>query len=101
MVERRIYTKAFKESAVELYHSNSNEKTIKGVADGLGIIPANLSRWLRESQESQRKSIKAFSGQGNPRDEEVARLNREISDLRESNEILKKAMAFFVVKSPR
>ena len=101
MGKRRKYTKAFKESAIELYRSNSNEKTIQDVAEGLGIIPANLSRWLRESQESETKNIMVFPGQGNPRDEELAQLRKENKDLREANEILKKAMAFFVVSNPR
>jgi len=101
MGRRRIYTKEFKESAIELYRSNNNQKTIQEVADDLGIIPANLSRWLRESQEGKVKDLKIFPGQGNPRDEEMARLKKENADLREANEILKKAMAFFVVKNPR
>ena len=101
MGKRRKYTKEFKESAIELYRSNSNEKTIQDVAQGLGIIPANLSRWLRESQESETKKIKVFTGQGNPRDEELFQLRKRVADLEETNEILKKAMAFFVVKNPR
>ena len=101
MGKRRKYTKEFKESAIELYRSHSNEKTIQEVADGLGVIPANLSRWLREGQESKSKNIKAFPGQGISRDEEVTRLKKRVADLEETNEILKKAMAFFVVKNPR
>ena len=99
MEKRRLYTKEFKESALELYHNSG--KTAKEIAEGLGINPENLYRWLRESKEGEAKGIKAFPGQGNPRDEEVARLKKENADLRETNEILKKAMAFFVVKNPR
>ena len=44
--------------------------------------------------------MKAFTGQGVP-DEEVARLRRENLDLRETNEILKKAVAIFSVKENR
>jgi len=101
MRKRREYTKQFKESAIDLYRRNSEEKTPKDVAEELGISTENLRRWLRESQESEEKSIRAFPGQGNPRDEEMARLKKENADLRETNEILKKAMAFFVVKNPR
>ena len=92
MGRRRIYTKEFKESALDLYHSSG--KSAKEVADDLGINPENLSRWLRESREGESGKLKA-------RDEEVARLKKENADLRETNEILKKAMAFFVVKNPR
>ena len=99
MGRRRLYTKEFKESAMELYHSSG--KSAEEVAEGLGIHPANLTRWLRECRGDGGKNIRVFPGQGNPRDEEVARLKKENADLRETNEILKKAMAFFVVKNPR
>jgi transposase-like protein len=101
MRKRRKYTREFKESALELYHNHSNEKTAKEVAEELGINPENLSRWLRESQEGEKSNIRVFPGQGNPRDEELARLRKEVADLRETNEILKKAMAYFVVKTPK
>jgi len=100
-MRRRIYTKEFKESALELYQRKSNEKSIKDVAEELGISAENLRRWIRESQESVTKNIKAFPGQGNPRDEELFQLKKKLADLEETNEILKKAMAFFVVKNPR
>jgi transposase len=100
MGKRKEYTREFKESAMELYHS-SNDKTRKEVAEGLGISPENLRRWLREEEEGKTSKLKAFPGRGNPRDEEVAQLRKEVADLRETNEILKKAMAFFVVKNPR
>jgi len=101
MRKRRIYTKEFKESAVELYRNHSEEKPAKEVAEELGISPENLRRWIRENEEGEKKNLKVFPGRGNPRDEEVARLKKENADLRETNEILKKAMAFFVVKNPR
>ena len=84
---------------MELYHSSG--KSAEEIAEGLGIHSANLTRWLRECQEGKTKNLKVFPGQGNPRDEEMARLKKENADLREANEILKKAMAFFVVKNPR
>jgi transposase-like protein len=99
MGRRRIYTKEFKESAIDLYRSSG--KSAKDVAEGLGINPENLSRWLRESEEGEKSNIRTFPGQGNPRDEEVARLRKENADLRETNEILKKAMAIFAVKKPQ
>jgi transposase-like protein len=100
MGKRREYTKEFKESAIELYH-RSGGKTRKEVAEGLGISPENLGRWLREEEEGKTSNARAFPGRGNPRDEELFRLKKENEDLRESNEILKKAMAFFVAKNPR
>jgi len=99
MGRRRKYTREFKESAIDLYRSSG--KTAKEVSEDLGINPENLCRWLRESEEGADSNLKVFPGQGNPRDEEMARLRKEVADLRETNEILKKAMAFFVEKNPR
>ena len=99
MGRRRLYTKEFKESAMELYHSSG--KSAEEIAEELGIHSANLTRWLRESKAAEGSKLKVFPGQGTPRDEEVAQLKKEVADLRETNEILKKAMAFFVVKNPR
>ena len=96
---RKCYTKEFKESAVELCYSS--DRSMKSIAEELGIHPTLLGQWTRASEEEKAGGQKAFSGQGNPRDEEVARLRKEVADLRETNEILKKAMAFFVVKTPR
>jgi transposase len=101
MIRRRTYTREFKESAIELYRSRSGENTTKEIADELGIHQENLCRWLRESEEGKKNKLVIFPGQGNPRDEEMTRLRKEVTDLRETNEILKKAMAFFVVKNPR
>ena len=98
MGRRRVYTKEFKESAMELYHSSG--KTARDVAKELGIEVSSVSRWLRESKESEIKDIKAFPGHGNPRDEELARLRKENADLRETNEILKKAAVIFATKKP-
>ena len=100
MRKRKEYTREFKESAMELYRSSS-DKSRKEVAEGLGISPENLRRWLREEEEGKTSNIRVFPGRGIPRDEEVAQLRKEVADLRETNEILKKAMAFFVVKNPR
>jgi transposase len=99
MGRRRIYTKEFKESAMELYRSSG--KSAKDVAKELGIESSSVSRWLRESLEAETKNIKAFPGQGKPRDEELFQLRKRVADLEETNEILKKAMAFFVAKNPR
>jgi transposase-like protein len=101
MTRRRTYTREFKESAIELYRSRSGKDTIPEIAGELGIHPENLRRWLTKSDKGEKSNIKIFPGQGNPRDEEVARLKKENADLRETNEILKKAMAFFVVKNPQ
>ncbi|MDR2793013.1 MAG: hypothetical protein LBB61_05025, partial [Treponema sp.] len=51
----------------------------------------------REMKRSETGHMKAFTGRGNARDEETARLRKENAGLRETNEILKKARAVFTV----
>jgi transposase len=101
MVRRRKYTREFKESAVELYRNRSGEKTVHEIAEELGISSDNLYRWLRETEAGEKGNLKVFPGQGVPRDEELSKLRKEVADLRETNEILKKAMAIFTIRTPR
>jgi transposase len=96
---RKTYTKEFKESAVEL--CLSGDRTIKSIADELGVHHTSLCQWVRASEEEKAGGLRAFPGKGIPRDEELAQLRKEIADLQETNEILKKAMAIFTVRTPR
>ena len=93
---RKSYAREFKESAVEL--RLSEERVIKSVAEELGIDQSLLGQWVRASEEEKAGGLKAFPGKGKARDEELAWLRKENADLRESNEILKKAMAIFTIK---
>jgi transposase len=95
---RKEYTKEFKEAAVKLY--TNGDKTMQEVSNELGMHPENIRRWLKESKEGEAKNIRVFPGRGNPRDEELHRLRKEVADLRETNEILKKAMVIFAGKDP-
>ena len=91
--ERRVFTTEFKRNAVELAQGSDRPKA--EIARELGIRPGALYKWLDEAREETNGSRKAFVGQGIPRDEELSRLRREVADLRETNEILKKATAIF------
>ena len=96
---RKTYTREFKESAIEL--CNSSGRSAKSVAEELGVHPTSLCHWLRAREEEKAGGLKAFPGQGIPRDEELSRLRKRVADLEETNEILKKAMAIFVPKKPQ
>ena len=90
MRERRKFDKQFKIDAVQLLESGG--KTATEVASNLGIPRDALSRWKRELQE---ENLRVFPGQGNPRDEELARLRKELADVTLERDILKKAVAIF------
>jgi len=66
--------------------------SIKQVAIDLGIHANVLSRWC---QEQQRDGPKAFRGQSVPRDEELAKLKRELARVKRERDFLKDAAAFF------
>jgi len=95
MKQRRKFEKAFKEQAVELLESS--ERTIKEIAEELGVDKSTLAYWRREKLLHQ---TKAFPGNGNPRDEEVARLKRELADVKMERDILKKALGI-CTKTPQ
>jgi transposase len=86
---RRKYTRDYKEAAVAL--AGQADKTVGQVAQELGINVNMLVRWRAELREGQEGTAKAFPGKGNPRDEELVRLRKRVSELEEVNEILKKA----------
>ncbi len=94
---RRRYTEEFKREAVALSYSPG--KTIRGVADDLGISRGMLSRWRKELEQLDER---AFPGHGvqrlTPEEEENLRLKRELAIVTEERDILKKAVAIFSKK---
>lgn len=96
-MKRRRYTREFKIEAVRL--SETENKTIAGVAFDLGLHPNTLYRWRNELGVD---GDEAFPGQGKMKasDEEVRQLQREIVRLRQERDILKKAITFFAKENP-
>jgi transposase len=88
MRKRKTYTKEFKEDAVKLLRSSG--KPCTHVAKDLGISETALRKWNAKFDEDN-----PFPGKGNPRDKEIYELKKEIKNLKEEREILKKAMAIF------
>jgi len=95
--KKRQYTQEFKKEAVE--YSFTSEKTIEEVAQDLGISPHNLSRW--RTQYRKRGEL-AFPGHGKesltPREEKNRKLQKELNDVIQERDILKKALAIFTKK---
>ena len=94
---RRQYSEEFKKDAVS--HSLTSEKTVEEVARDLGIAHSNLRRW--RAQYSKRGEL-AFPGKGKqrltPQEEEIRRLKKELDEVRQERDILKKALAIFTKK---
>lgn len=84
---RRKYDEEFKRRAVRL--SYSSERSIKTIAESLGINTNMLHRWRREYTPDGDKT------QMTEQNDELKKLRYRIAELEEENEILKKASAFF------
>ena len=90
MAERRKYDKEFKKDTVE-YLLRSG-MLIKEVAAEFGLNPQVLGRWKKEYQMNKDQ---AFPGNGKPKDKELYELKKELADIKEERDILKKALAIF------
>ena len=86
------YSSEFKLEAVKRIERTGEPVT--KVAAELGVRPTTMQGWVNK----YRKSPEApFPGSGNlsPEDEKVRKLEKELRELKEENEILKKAAAYF------
>jgi len=92
MGERKKYTREFKVEAVRLLETSG--KNGHALEKDLGIGSGQIYRW-RKQLAAEAAGIRAFPGTGNPRDEELVRLKREVKVLREERDILRKAVAIF------
>lgn len=96
-IRRRKFSKQFKIDAVEL--TLKEEKTVKEIAEDLGIRVALLYRW-RQNHLTAKED--AFPGTGHAKDaesERIRQLERQLRLVTEEREILKKACAVFM-KTP-
>ena len=90
--KRRRYDRQFKIEAIRLITERGKRAT--EVARDLGVHVNLIYNWKRELAEDPSF---AFPGHGRlkPADEELRRLKRELEDVKEERDILKKALAIF------
>jgi len=84
--QRREFSKEFKREAVRLAYESG--RRLADVARELELRPDMIRRWRREFGG-------AAKGAGSAAEQEVRRLQRELSLVREERDILKKALAIF------
>ncbi len=96
--KRRKYTKEFKLEAVRL--ALESEHSLAEVARDLGLAPALLHRW--KQQLDVRDPATAFPGHGTPAgpEDETRQLRRELEQVKQERDFLKKAAVFFARESP-
>jgi len=91
--QRKHYDAVFKEKAVELSYARGN---VREVAAELGISPDLIYRWRSEAKTYGSGS---FPGKGRPKmtvqEAELAKLKKELRDVKMERDILKKAITIF------
>jgi transposase len=96
---RKNYSKEFKQKAVELSNVRGS---VQEIARELGVKAELIYRWRKELDLNPKL---AFGGNGKKQltDEqrELAKLRREVDDLRMERDILKKAVSIFSVSDRR
>ena len=94
--ERRQFTQEFKRNAVNLVMEKG--VPVRKVARDLDIHPNLVHQWRRLLQD---EGDGAFVGKGNlkPEDSELKRLQKELEDVKEERDILKKALGVFSKRS--
>lgn len=97
MEKRQRYTAEFKREAIRLLKTSGKSAAV--VARELGIARNRLYKWANDAEH---KGDQAFRGAGRPKasQDELAILQRENARLKEENEILKKAAAYFARELP-
>jgi transposase len=90
--KRRKYDREFKVEAVKLVTGGG--RAVAEVARNLGIHENLLYKWREKYTED---IAHAFPGKGRlkPAEEEVRRMRRELADVTQERDILKKALAIF------
>ena len=90
----RVIDEAFRREAVRILETSG--RTMKAVADDLGIGMSSLGKWKRTLQRAE-----LMAGPHEDVTKELARLRRENELLRAERDLLKKATAFFAKETSR
>ncbi len=86
---RLPYPPEFRREAVQMVRSG---RSIKDVAESLGMTPQSLRNWVRQEQLDQHERD---DGLTTDEREELRRLRRENARLKQERDLLKRAAAFF------
>ncbi len=93
-MKRNKYSLEFKHEAVELVRRS--QTSCRQIALEIGVNANMLTRWVREADTV---TDKAFTGSGTPRDQELARLKRELARVTKERDFLRDAAAYFAKES--
>lgn len=90
--KRKKHPEEFKREAVRLLESRG-ERTVADVASSLGVAENLLHAWKRKFGGAA-EQVRRERG-GETAEDELKRLRREVTQLKQEREVLKKSVAFF------
>ena len=93
--KRRTFTEEFRKQAVSL--ADQPGKSAREVADSLGIHVNQIYNWRTQFSKISKKQFQILNGVDYNKEElaEIKRLKHELAIVKEENEFLKKAAAYF------
>ena len=90
--KRKKHAEEFKREAVRLLETRG-ERTVADVAASLGVAENLLHAW-KKKYGSAAEQVRRERGGETPEDE-LKRLRREVTQLKQERDVLKKSVAFF------
>ena len=94
MSKRRRYSPEYKQEAVRLVQQS--DIPVSEIARNLGINDNMLRKWVKQATEP---ATRAFPGHGNPRDEKIAQLERELREVKKERDFLRETAVYFARES--
>lgn len=90
--KKKSYTEEFKREAVRLLVTRGDQPAAE-IARSLGISGSQLYQWKKRFADVEET---ARNSRGESKDDELARLRKEVVQLRKEKDVLKKSVMLFV-----
>lgn len=90
---RKKYARKFEVEAVKMLVEG--EKSGREIEAELGLGSDQVYRRRKELQAEGGGNVRAFPGNGKRRDQELTELRKEVCELQEASDIVRKAVAIF------
>jgi transposase-like protein len=94
--KRRQFTREFKLEAVRLI--TSGERKVGDLARDLGVRVSNLQDWQKQAEGRAgltKEDVFPGNGKLTSKDEEIRALRRQLEEVKQERDFLKKAAAYF------
>ncbi len=94
MGNRYTYTEEFRREAVEL--ARSSDRPRYQVAESLGVSDGALAAWIKAAERDEQPDALSSDERA-----ELVRLRKELAEVKQEREILRKAAAYFAKETTR